>query len=47
MIPLSILNKPGFLDEIEVEEMKRHPQYGYDLIKYKDTFSYPSLASLG
>lgn len=44
MIPLSILNKPGSLDEKEVEEMRRHPEYGYNLIKYKDTFSYPSLA---
>ncbi len=44
MIPLALLNKPASLDEQEMEEMKRHPQYGYDLIKSKDTFSYPSLA---
>jgi HD-GYP domain-containing protein (c-di-GMP phosphodiesterase class II) len=44
MIPLSILNKPGSLDEKEVEEMRQHPKYGYDLIKYKDAFSSSSLA---
>lgn len=44
MIPLSILNKPGSLDEQEVEEMKRHPQYGYGIVKNKNTFAYPSLA---
>ncbi len=43
VIPLSILNKPGSLDEAEWEEMKRHPVYGYDLVKFKEAFSRPSL----
>lgn len=33
MIPISILDKPGKLTEIEYIEMKRHAIYGYNLIK--------------
>jgi putative nucleotidyltransferase with HDIG domain len=32
-IPLSILDKPGRLDPIEDEIMKRHPVIGYELLK--------------
>ena len=33
LIPESILNKPGELDEKEYEIMKRHPELGYDILK--------------
>ena len=32
-IPLSILNKPGYLDPAEEEIMRRHPVIGYELLK--------------
>ena len=32
-VPLEILNKPGPLDEEEWEEMKKHPLYGYNMLK--------------
>lgn len=32
-IPLSILNKPGPLDSSEFAEMKRHSEYGYQLLR--------------
>jgi putative nucleotidyltransferase with HDIG domain len=32
-IPLSILDKPGRLDPVEDEIMKRHPVIGYELLK--------------
>lgn len=32
-IPDSILRKPGKLDAAEWEEMKKHPQLGYDMLK--------------
>ena len=32
-IPLSILNKPGPLDTAELMEMKRHAEYGYQLLR--------------
>ncbi len=31
-VPESILKKPGSLDDLEWEIMRRHPQYGYDLL---------------
>lgn len=31
-IPLAILEKPGRLDEGEMEVMKKHPQYGFDAL---------------
>ncbi len=43
-IPPAILNKPGLLNEAEREEMMRHPQYGFNLIRHKKAFSYTSLA---
>lgn len=33
LVPLELLNKPQALDGAELEELKRHPQYGYDLLK--------------
>ena len=32
-IPEAILNKPGALSEEEFAEIKKHPQYGYDMLK--------------
>lgn len=32
-IPLQILNKPGKLTESEFNEMKRHSEYGYSIVK--------------
>ena len=32
-IPEDILNKPGRLSEEEFAEIKKHPQYGYDMLK--------------
>lgn len=32
-VPLSILHKPGKLDDNEYREIKRHSQYGYDLLR--------------
>ena len=32
-VPLEILNKPGKLDEEEFAEIKRHPLYGYEILK--------------
>lgn len=32
-IPEDILNKPGSLSEEEFAEIKKHPQYGYDMLK--------------
>jgi putative nucleotidyltransferase with HDIG domain len=31
-IPLAILEKPGRLDEAELEVMRKHPQYGFDAL---------------
>lgn len=33
MIPLSILNKPGKLTDLEFEEMKRHAEYSAEVMK--------------
>ena len=33
MIPLEILDKPGKLTPEEYEEVKKHTQYGYDMLK--------------
>ncbi len=38
LIPDSILNKPGKLDDIEMELVKRHPIIGYDILKPMRTF---------
>ncbi|WP_461479721.1 HD-GYP domain-containing protein [Paenibacillus sp. PvR148] len=32
-VPLSILHKPGKLDDNEFREIKRHSQYGYELLR--------------
>lgn len=32
-VPIEILNKPDELDEYEWEEMKKHPRYGYNMLK--------------
>lgn len=32
-IPDAILNKPGKLDEEELDEIRRHPLYGYEIVK--------------
>lgn len=32
-VPLSILNKPGPLDAAEYKEMKKHSEYGYQLLR--------------
>lgn len=32
-VPLGLLNKPHGLEGAELEELKRHPQYGYELLK--------------
>jgi len=38
-IPAGILNKPGKLTEEEFEEMKRHSEYGYNMVKNIDDIS--------
>ncbi|MBU0718526.1 MAG: HD-GYP domain-containing protein [Planctomycetes bacterium] len=37
-IPDSILNKPGKLDDLEMELIKRHPVIGYDILRPSRTF---------
>lgn len=37
-IPLDILNKPGKLTELEMEEIRRHPRYGHDLLTQQGDF---------
>jgi HD-GYP domain-containing protein (c-di-GMP phosphodiesterase class II) len=32
-IPDTVLNKPGALNYLEWEQMKRHPRYGYEILK--------------
>lgn len=32
-VPIEILNKPGKLDDDEWEEMRKHPRYGYNMLK--------------
>ncbi|HHW21971.1 MAG TPA: HD-GYP domain-containing protein [Clostridiaceae bacterium] len=38
-IPFEILNKPGKLTDEEFEEMKRHSEYGYNIVKNLDDIS--------
>lgn len=38
-IPLEILNKPGRLTDEEFNIMKKHPLYGYDLVKRNNSLS--------
>ena len=35
LVPLAILNKPGKLTESEFDEIKKHPEYGYTILKEK------------
>jgi putative nucleotidyltransferase with HDIG domain len=46
-IPPEILNKPGKLSESEFEEIKRHSQYGYEILsKMKDVYHEVAVAVL-
>lgn len=38
-IPKEIINKPGALTEEEYEEIKKHPFYGYELLKDNDNIA--------
>lgn len=38
-IPLEILNKPGKLTDEEFEEIKKHSEYGYELLKNNENIS--------
>lgn len=38
-IPLEILNKPGKLNDDEFAVMKRHPEFGYEILKNKEGIS--------
>lgn len=38
-IPKEIINKPGALTEEEYEEIKKHPYYGYELLKDNDNIA--------
>jgi len=42
-IPTEILDKPGNLEQLEFYEVKKHCEYGYDLLKMLDVFSPVSL----
>lgn len=42
-IPLEILNKPGRLDDEEFAVMKRHSEFGYEILKNKEGIS-PAIA---
>lgn len=44
LVPLSILNKPGSLLAEEMEEIKRHPAYGLDLVKSRQVFNGPVMS---
>lgn len=39
MVPLSVIHKPGKLDEYEFRIIKRHPIYSYEIIRSSGTFS--------
>lgn len=39
VIPVEIINKPSALDEQEWEEIKKHPAYGYNILKRGDKIS--------
>ena len=38
-IPLEILNKPGKLNDEEFKEIKKHSEYGYELLKNNENIS--------
>lgn len=38
-VPLNMLNKPGRLTAPEMDELRRHPEYGYELLKGKGGIS--------
>lgn len=38
-IPKEILNKPDILSEEEFKEVRKHPRYGYDILKENDNIS--------
>ncbi|GAB3679122.1 cyclic di-GMP phosphodiesterase [Salinisphaera aquimarina] len=42
-VPISILNKPGKLTDQELAEMRRHPEYGYEILKNGSNLSPESL----
>ncbi|MES1925884.1 HD-GYP domain-containing protein [Salinisphaera sp. T31B1] len=42
-VPEQVLNKPGKLTESELAEMRRHPEYGYDILKSGSNLSADSL----
>ncbi|MGD8568372.1 MAG: HD-GYP domain-containing protein [Gammaproteobacteria bacterium] len=42
-VPLAILDKPGKLTAAEFEEVKRHPVYGYELLKTDSDFPQDAL----
>jgi HD-GYP domain-containing protein (c-di-GMP phosphodiesterase class II) len=42
-VPLEILNKPGRLTQEEFTEIKRHPLYGYEMIRHDRTIPLASL----
>lgn len=45
-VPLHILNKPGSLDDIEFETVKRHPEHGYEALLKGDASEQVRLACL-
>ncbi len=44
IVPMHILNKPGPLSELEMDEIKKHPFYGKDLVEARHFFNGPSLS---
>ncbi len=44
VIPLNILNKAGSLSEPEMDEIKKHPHYGKELVEARHFFNGPSLS---
>lgn len=45
-IPSEIITKPGKLTEAEYEQVKNHPQYGYDILQGKNLDNRVKLAAL-
>ncbi|MBU1318493.1 MAG: HD domain-containing protein [candidate division Zixibacteria bacterium] len=45
-IPDSVLNKRGILTPLEMEMIRKHPQYGFDIIKKTDIISEESCAPI-
>lgn len=41
-VPNEIIKKPGFLDYLEMEEMKRHTEYGHGILKFFPEIGYTS-----